>query len=70
LVSASRTWNTADIESSMLLISMTDKSVLSNTWKLGVASVELEWDIGFNVANDLRVCLGRVNHQSKNESDE
>jgi hypothetical protein len=49
---------------------MTDKSVLSNTWKLGVASVELEWDIGFNVANDLRVCLGRVNHQSKNESDE
>ena len=39
-------------------------------WKLGVASVELEWDGGFNVANDLRVGFGRVNRRCKNQGEE
>jgi hypothetical protein len=38
--------------------------------KLGITHVKLEWNLGFKVANDLRVCLRRVNRQSKNYGDE
>jgi hypothetical protein len=38
--------------------------------KFGVTHVKLEWNLSFKVANDLRVCLGRVNRQGKNQGDE
>jgi hypothetical protein len=38
--------------------------------KFGSPRVELEWDVSFELSNDLRMRLGRVDRQGANESNE
>ena len=39
-------------------------------WKFGVARVELEWDLDFKLAYDLRACSGRANRERKYQDEE